>query len=162
MAEIKEREEMEREKALNTENGDGMESNVAANGDSTGSESVESAESGAVKKEQERKYMFADFDMEKWNEVNVYDLGTWDNLWMVYRPYSKVQNEIDAATKREGDYNDDVGGDQDGENEDEDRENHQESKPKIERKKLKNGSKFVAKATGTRGQKLRKRRKLKK
>ena len=149
MAEI-EREERERQKNK-VENGE--------NGNLNGSESVESA---ALKKEKEQKYMFADFDMEKWNEVNVYDQGIWNNLKMVYRPYSKVQNEIDAAKKRDGDDEDDQNANGDVNEEDLGILNGTNVKPNTEKKKLKNGSKFAAKTAGSKGQKLRKRRKSKK
>lgn len=139
MAEI-EREERERQK------------NEVENGES------ESVESAALKKEKEQKYMFADFDMEKWNEVNVYDQGIWNNLKMVYRPYSKVQNEIDAAKKRDGDDGDDQNANGDVNEEDLGILNGTNVKPNTEKKKLKNGSKFAA----SKGQKLRKRRKSKK
>ena len=132
-----------------------------------GGNDIETEEEIEAKKQKEkeraRRFMFADYDMDRWNEVNVYDLGIWMNLYTVYRPYWNVQHEIDAAKKRAETV--ETNGDRrrsDHENGDrgtliEDKTNtNRESKEK-KPNGFKNGMKG-----GSRGQKLRKRKKSKK
>merc|ERR1711879_1124031 len=102
------------------------------------------------------EFMFADYDMDRWNEVNVYDLGIWMNLYTVYRPYWNVQHEIEAAKKRvkrvetNGVHEN---GDRGTVIEDEANTNGESKGKKSKAKPFKNGMKG-----GSRGQRLRKRK----
>merc|ERR1712079_506240 len=111
-------------------------------------------------KERARRFMFADYDMDRWNEVNVYDLGIWMNLYTVYRPYWNVQHEIDATKNRKKSI------ETNGVHENGDHGTVTEDKAnangEIQGKNTKaNGTKNGMKG-GSRGQKLRKRRNSKK
>merc|ERR1712062_578891 len=110
-------------------------------------------------RERARRFMFADYDMDKWSEVNVYDLGIWMNLYTVYRPYWNVQHEIDAAQKRaeKAEMNGDHGNGDQGTFTNVERQTNKEKKSSSNSNGFKNGMKG-----GSKGQKLRKRKKSKK
>ena len=126
-------------------------------------DSDESTEPVVVEPVNERKYMFADYDMDRWDEANVYDLGIWNNLKMVYFPYSRVRREIESAHKRDDDAvdtpNQTVKVTESAE-EDTDRMMNQQKRRK--NKERSNSTKNGQKAAERKGQKLRKRRKAKK
>ena len=108
-----------------------------------------------TEREKERKYLFADFDMKQWGGVNVYDRGIWNNLKMVYCPYSNVQPLIDSAHKKDDDAsNGDEGDDhhQDGDKEG----NAKEAESTQSRKRVK------VSTQKQKVQKLKKRRRAKK
>ena len=127
-------------------------------------DSDESTEPVVVEPVNERKYMFADYDMDRWDEANVYDLGIWNNLKMVYFPYSRVRREIESAHKRDDDAaadtpNETVKATESAEG-DKDRMMNQQKRSK--NKERSNSTKNGQKAAERKGQKLRKRRKAKK
>ena len=54
-------------------------------------------------KVKKRRYLFHDFDMANWKNVNVYDKGFLSNLYYVYFPYADVEKIIQNARKKNDD-----------------------------------------------------------
>merc|ERR1711933_378746 len=52
-------------------------------------------------KVKKRRYMFDDFDMSNWANVNIYNNGFVSNLYYVYFPYADVQKTIKNAKKND-------------------------------------------------------------
>eukprot|EP01083_Nonionella_stella_P028102 77383_1 len=51
-------------------------------------------------KAKKKRYMFKDFNMDNWSNVNIYDMGAWKNLYYVYFPYCDVEQKIKEEKAR--------------------------------------------------------------
>jgi len=47
-----------------------------------------------------KRYIFKDFDMQNWSNVNIYTQGWLTNLYSVYRPFYNIDEIVDEALKQ--------------------------------------------------------------
>merc|ERR1711908_89163 len=55
---------------------------------------------GEKEKKKKRRYMFDDFDVKNWANVNIYNQGFVSNLYYAYFPYADVQKTIQNEKKK--------------------------------------------------------------
>jgi len=61
----------------------------------------ETTEAKEAKAKEKRRFLFKDFDLAQWKNVNIYDEGFVRNLYSVYFPYRGVHEKIAQAKKKE-------------------------------------------------------------